>query len=114
MGPELKVYAHVYPADHRLENALSKTLSCAITDAISEDMPLLCRDGDMLRISFEGRYFPEEEVIEALKAHLLPEAQGKVDVLDIAAWRMRRYFIKDGTISVREASLNNVLDYSGF
>lgn len=112
--PLLKVYGHIYPADSHLESALREALVSAIADEISRDLPLLERVGDMLRLSFEGLYFPEEEVVEAITCHLQPKQQGKLDVLDLDAWRMRRYFIEKGAITSRSASLNNVLDYSGF
>ena len=68
----------------------------------------------MLRISFEGLYFPEEDVVATLEQHLKPSQVGKLDILDLDAWRMRRYVIGQGTITSRANSLNNVLDYSGF
>lgn len=114
MQPLLKVYGHIYPADSALEGDLQNALSSAIADEISSDVPLLYRDKDMLRISFEGRYFPEEDVLAALEQHLTDSQQGKLDVLDLEAWRLRRYFIAHGEIQSRSASLNNVLDYSGF
>ena len=110
----LKVYGHIYPADSALEDDLQRALQSALVDEISRDVPLLSRENDMLRISFEGRYFPEEDVVAALAKHLTPSQQGKLDILDLDAWRMRRYFIGQGEITSRANSLNNVLDYSGF
>ena len=112
--PALKVYGHIWPAQAELESELDCALATAIQDDISDDVPLLCRDGDMLRISFEGAWFPEDAVLDAFKHHLTPEQQGKMDVLDMDAWRMTRHVFKDGSIRSSSAPLNNVLDYSGF
>ena len=114
MQPILKVYGHIYPADQALETDLQRALDSAIADEISHDVPLLSREKDMLRISFEGLYFPEEDVVATLEQHLKPSQVGKLDILDLDAWRMRRYVIGQGTITSRAKSLNNVLDYSGF
>ncbi len=110
----LKVYGHIYPADSLLEEALTNALDDAIADPISEDIPLLSRDKDMLRISFEGMSFPEEAVRDVLEQHHTPDQKGKLDVLDIDNWVMRRYFIDEKGVSMRSAPLNNVLDHSGF
>ena len=112
--PALKVYGHIWPAQAELESELDCALATAIQDDISDDVPLLCRDGDMLRISFEGAWFPEDAVLDAFKRHLTPGQQGKMDVLDMDAWRMTRHVFKDGAIRSSSAPLNNVLDYSGF
>ncbi|MBO4368572.1 MAG: hypothetical protein J5803_00505 [Desulfovibrio sp.] len=111
---ELKVYGHIYPADKAFEEALQNALEGALCDAISSDVPLLERDHDMLRISFEGRYFPEEEVLAVFSRFLLPSHKGKLDVLNMLDWRLTRYLFQEGTLVRREVSLNHVLDYSGF
>ncbi len=108
--PLVKVYGHVYPADASLETALRAALADALPD--SDDEPLLDRVGDMLRISFEGSYFPEEEVVAALRA-AAGTLQGKMDVIDLEGWRLTRHSFHDGELRSRVAPLNNVLDYSG-
>ncbi|MDE5833768.1 MAG: hypothetical protein K2H64_12475 [Desulfovibrio sp.] len=70
-------------------------------------------DGDALLISFEGIWFPVDEVLEALERSQTPAWKGKMDVLDLEDWRLIRYVFKDGSLVRREAPLNNVLDYSG-
>ncbi|MBQ7585486.1 MAG: hypothetical protein IJU40_04470 [Desulfovibrionaceae bacterium] len=114
MSVELKVYGNIFPASKTLEDDLSLALESAIIDTISLDVPLIELEKDLLRISFEGSYFPEEEVISVIQKHLTQEQQGKLDFLDIAAWHMRRYIFNKGQIEKRETSLNQVLDYSGF
>lgn len=108
--PLIKAYGHVYPADAALEEALRAALADALPE--TDDIPLLERDGDMLRISFEGSYFPEDEAVAALRtAAGMP--QGKLDVLDLENWRMTRHAFRDGVLHSSAAPLNNVLDYSG-
>lgn len=109
--PLLKVYGHVYPID----DALYAALDTACTDAMpdEDDIPVLERDGDMARFSFEGTYFPLDEVLAVLTAHIRAEHQGKLDVLDMEDWRLTRHTFAQGRIDVHRAPLNNVLDYSG-
>ena len=102
--PLVKAYGHVYPVTPALYAALESALHDALND--DEDVPLLCQEGDMARISMEGSYFPEDEVVEAFHAHLTPDMQGKLDVLDMDGWRLTRHVFTG-------APLNNVLDYSG-
>lgn len=108
--PLLKAYGHVYPANPALESALQTALADALPD--NDDVPLLERDGDMLRISFEGSYFPEDEVVQTLKTAPGP-LEGKLDVLDLESWRLTRHAFRGGTLHTSAAPLNNVLDYSG-
>lgn len=109
--PLCKVYGHVYPVTEALHAALEQAVAGALADDPSE--AVLCREGDMDRISFEGVYFPEEEVLAALRQHLGPDMQGKLDYLDLENWRMRRHRFVQGRIVSSSAPLNNVLDYSG-
>lgn len=108
--PLVKAYGHVYPADAALEESLRAALRDTLPD--NDDVPLLERDGDMLRISFEGSYFPEDDVVAALRA-APGTLQGKLDVLDLENWRLTRHAFHDGRLRTGAAPLNNVLDYSG-
>ena len=110
-GPLLKIYGHVYPMDDVFYAALEAACADALPD--TDDVPLLEREGDMARISFEGSYFPVEEVLAAVEAHMRPEHRGKLDVLDMEGWRLMRHTFAEGRIARRSASLNQVLDYSG-
>ena len=78
-----------------------------------EDEPALVREGDMARISFEGLYFPVEDVVQALREHLTPTMQGKLDYLDLEDWRLTRYQLEAGEVHPSSAPLNNVLAFSG-
>ncbi|WP_297160008.1 hypothetical protein [uncultured Desulfovibrio sp.] len=109
--PLVKAYGHVYPVTPALYAALESALHDALND--DEDVPLLCQEGDMARISMEGSYFPEDEVVEAFRAHLTPDMQGKLDVLDMDGWRLTRHVFTGGQAKSSSAPLNNVLDYSG-
>ena len=107
----LKVYGHIYPADTTMYTALEAACASALADA--DDVPLLEREGDMARISFEGTYFPLEDVLAAVEAQLRPEHKGKLDVLDMEGWQLIRHIFENGRIVRHSASLNHVLDYSG-
>ena len=109
--PLLKVYGHIYPVDDALYAALENACADAMPD--EDDIPVLERDGDMARFSFEGTYFPLDEVLAALTAHMRPDQQGKLDVLDMEGWRLIRHTFSQGHTEVHSAPLNNVLDYSG-
>ena len=60
--PLLKVYGHVFPVTDAFYEDLARACADALPDA--DDIPVLERDGDMARISFEGVYFPVDEVLE--------------------------------------------------
>lgn len=108
----LKVYGSLYPANEADRAALA--LACAgrlPCDSEGEEAVVL--EGDLLRISFEGLCFPVDEMLAALAARLRPEQQGKLDVLDLEAWRLERHSFLNGRITRSAAPLNNVLDFSG-
>lgn len=109
--PLLKVYGHIYPVDNEDFAALAHACADALPD--TEDIPVIEMDGDMVRISFEGVYFPVDEVLAALNLLLRPGHQGKLDVLDMEGWRLTRHVFADGSIKSSSAPLNNVLDHSG-
>lgn len=107
----VKVYAAVSPA---AEPCLTAVLRAGNTGfGHEEDEPWAELDGDLLRISFEGLYFPLEDVLSALDEYLPPDARGKLDYLDMEAWTLTRYTWGDGPRGVATRSLNQVLEYSG-
>lgn len=110
-SPLLKVYGHVYHVNNDFYAALEQACADAMPD--EDDVPVLERDGDMARISFEGMYFPVDEVLAVFGEHLCPEHKGKLDVLDMEGWRLYRHAFNHGRIESHSAPLNNVLDYSG-
>lgn len=109
----LKVYANFTPASAEDCQALADACASAIASEDDHD-PFVTQVSDMVRISFEGLYFPIEDVEPIL--HRLAEsgAKGKLDVLDMENWRMTRYLAKGtGSLEVKSVPLNHVLDYSG-
>ena len=110
----LKVYGNLWPAPDGLLQRLEPICADAMTQEDDDGIPRVCQEGDLLRISFEGLYFPVDEVLEAIAAVLTPAQQGKLDVLDMDGWRLERHVFANGRIERKSTSLNNVLDYSGF
>jgi len=106
----VKVYADLHPADMACADSVRRAGGAAMH--VDGD-PWLFHEGDLLRISFEGVYFPEEEVLAALEACLPTHARGRVDVLDLEDWELRRYTREDGTFRLSRRGLNQVLEYSG-
>lgn len=106
----IKVYGSLFPAD---EAILQTLLPIASLASPQESAPIIL-EGDLLLISFEGVYFPLEDLAECLKGLLKSGMEGKIDFLDIENWKMTRYLIRDGKISHNSVGLNHVMDYSGF
>lgn len=106
----IKVFGNLYPANEAFLQALSPSASLAVP---LEPAPLIL-NGDLLLISFEGVFFPVEDLIDCLQGLLKPGMEGKIDYLDLENWKMTRYGIKDGKISHSAVGLNHVMDYSGF
>jgi len=69
--------------------------------------------GDLLRFSFEGVFFPMDDIIEALSPLLTEASTGRFDLLDIEGWSITRYTFAQGKVSHNTRDLNTVLDYSG-
>ncbi len=102
-----KVYGYVYPA----VDVLYKELEAVLYEFnIGECLEL---DGDILQISFEGMFFPVEEVIEILCLYAVENYSGKLDMLDLENWTLYRTIFKGNNRSSSKVSLNHVLDYSG-
>ena len=108
----VKVYGHVWPAPPVLLTDLRRLL-----DSLPPgDMPVeeaLELDGDLLRISYEGIYFPLDDALHILTPHLGPQSQGKIDYLDLEAWTLTRCRVCGQGLERSSAPLNAVLDYSG-
>ena len=106
----VKVYASLHPVDAVCADFARQAASAAIHD---NGEAWLFHEHDLLRISFEGLYFPEDEVLAALEACLPAHAQGKMDVLDLEGWELRRYARENGSFRLSRRGLNEVLDYAG-
>ena len=112
----VKVYAGFSPA----HEACRLSVEEAGKTALGTDMPWLFLEGGILRITWEGIYFPLDEVLQALCACLPPDAEGKLDYLDLEAWALTRHTLlagikagQYGRFGVATRSLNHVLAYSG-
>jgi len=106
----IKVYAGLHPADAACAEAVRRAGHTVLHDS---GEAWLFHEGDLLRISFEGVYFPEDDVLAALETCLPAHAQGKMDVLDMEEWELRRYAREDGGFRLSRRGLNHVLEYSG-
>lgn len=104
----LKVYGGLRPVSAALHAAISEIAFAAMPSEAS-----ILLDGEWLEISFEGIYFPVDELIMAIETAEITNLNGKIDVLDIENWQLRRFLIVDSRIEMRATSLNNVLAYSG-
>lgn len=110
-----KTYAAFSPAGEQCRLAVQE----AGTAAVGASPPWLFLEGDLLRISWEGMFFPLDDVLEALTRCLPPGAEGRLDHLDLEAWTLTRCLFhrdadaKHGEFAVTTRSLNHVLDYSG-
>lgn len=82
-------------------------------DALPPDREIVALEDNLLRISFEGIYFPVEDVLAYIGENMEPDWSGKLDVLDLEAWTLDRHVFQGGAMRHGHAPLNNVLDYSG-
>lgn len=105
----MKIYGAFHPAPETVDEALAELQGQVIGDA-----DWLDRHNDMLRISYEGIWFPVEEALQILAETLPPKASGKLDVLDLDAWTLTRHLWQDGEFHASPSrDLNSVMDYSG-
>lgn len=105
----LKVYGNFQP----VRPALGATLGAICGQAIPGSPSPISLDGNLARVSFEGIFFPVDDFIDALAKEVSTGLEGKLDVLDLEAWTLRRYLARAGEITSRQSPLNNVLDFSG-
>jgi hypothetical protein len=106
-----KVYAALHPATPSCREAVAE----AAAGTMEPHEPWLFLEKDVLRIAFEGLYFPLDEVLLALEKALPREAEGKLDYLDLEDWTLVRCAFAAGRFTrSRPRDLNQVLDHSGF
>ncbi len=104
----IKVYGHIWPTSSDLLNALMPLVpNWEHSEQVFEI------DGDLLRISYEGMYFPLDDVVPVLQSFLKKDSQGKLDYIDLEAWTITRHAITGQNIIISHRSLNDVMDYSG-
>lgn len=106
----VKVYGGLKP----VSVLLRKNLRHILETACPAENANLSYNGDMCVISFEGIYFPLEEILAEVCQNADDDTSGRLDVLDIENWKLCRHEINGREIHARDNCLNNVLDYSGF
>lgn len=103
----MKVYGSVHPLQATEQAKLVKALEILLDDDVVDT------SGDMVRISYEGMYFPIDEVLEIIHEYLHEQSAGRIDYIDMDAWRLHRHIIEGTTITEKTNNLNNILDYAG-
>lgn len=100
----IKAYGNLYPATQSMVESVRAVLAdWYIADAVE-------LHADILRISHEGEYFPEAEVVAALCSFLQPEQKGKLDIIDLENWQLSRHIFEGGTVVEKKASLDKALE----
>lgn len=102
-----KAFGHLFPADAALFAAVETALSGWNLPDCTE------LSGDLLRIDFEGVFFPLDDVLEAVRPFLTPESVGKIDLIDMEQWTLTRTTFAGTAMTTKTVGLNHVLDYSG-
>lgn len=108
----VKVYGNLYPATASLYGLVQEVCrsGCIVEDT---DIPVVELSGDLLRISYEGPFFPLDDLLESLTPRLEVGMQGKIDYIDLEAWTLTRHNIDGARLLVSSAPLNNVMDHAG-
>ena len=101
-----KTYGHLFPADQHIADAVGAVLSDWNIPECTE------LEGDIFRISFEGVFFPLDDVLDALRPLLCAESSGKIDLIDMEAWTLTRAAFSGTEITVKTVGLNHVLAYT--
>lgn len=121
------VYLELFNKDYNMQNIVVKVygflrpcsaecfglLRSSLRVMGSEADEVLNLQGELLNVAYEGAYFPVEDFLAALAPFLEAASIGKVDYLDMEAWRITRYNFENGFITSSSNDLNNALAYSG-
>lgn len=114
----LKVYASFAPVRPWVVDRLTAIAREAMGRE-DEEVPIVSVLGDMVRLSFEGLYFPWDEATVVFEKAVAEGARGKMDVLDMENWTMTRFESAEerGTggfhLKRGKVPLNHVMDFSG-
>ena len=111
-GVALKVYASFYPLAPEEVEALGDALD-GLAPLVMGDASTVFREGDMIRISYEGLYYPVDDALDVLEELLPATAQGRLDAIDMEGWTITRYLYAGGKRTHNTRSLNDILDHSG-
>ncbi len=101
----MKVYGNLYPVDKTCFEEVEQVLTAwNIEDSVFYEK-------DMVRISYEGEYFPCDEVSEILKSYHAETTEGKLDCMDLEEWTLARYsFKKNKEYKYNKATLDKALE----
>ena len=92
----VKVYGHL-EFDSQKYSSEDQAQSLLALHAICQDWYLdediFSLDDNLLTISYEGTYFPHEEVAMILAEYISKESKGKMDFIDLEAWTLQRFFL---------------------
>ena len=100
----IKAYASLFPASRETLLAVTTVLAnWHITSAAD-----LAKD--MLLIQHEGDFFPADDIITVLRPFLTEKSEGKLDVIDLEHWTLRRVSFEQGNLKDRTASLDHALE----
>ncbi len=102
-----KVYGAFYPVEKEL---FTNILNIGNEAMPAQDEAWLFFEKDMLRFSFEGLYFPQDDILLALESRLSAESSGKLDILDMEQWKLYRHVWKNGNFEKIERNLNDILE----
>ncbi len=92
----VKVYGHL-EFDSQKYSSEDQAQCLLALHAICQDWYLdediFSLDDNLLTISYEGTYFPHEEVAMILAEYISKESKGKMDFIDLEAWTLQRFFL---------------------
>ncbi len=109
MRPVLaKVYGNLYPVPQDCYKFCFEILQRWNMEELDE---IVFYEKDMIRFSYEGDYFPCDEIVEVLKDFDNENTEGKLDCIDVEEWTLTRHFFnKNEEYRVNTASLNHALE----
>lgn len=104
----VKAYGWLEPANEEILQTLEPILrSWYIEDA-------MCLEDGALRLAYEGEYFPHEEIARALFPFLNEKSKGKMDIMDLEAWTLQRYFFDTSQVIVSNTGFSALAKKSAF
>ncbi len=104
----VKVYGNLFPVPRECYSLCEAVLQAWNLEDIED---ILFYEKDMVRFSFEGDFFPCDEIVEVLKSFDNSQTEGKLDCIDVEEWTLTRHFFKkDEEYRVNTASLNHALE----
>lgn len=113
----IKAFGYFEPATEECLQELH-----ALCQAWYLDEQVFTLEGSGLHIYHEGEYFPDAEAAAVLAKYLTENSQGKLDIIDYEAWKLRRYFLEmqyqrkedlaKGIVYSRSSSLDYALEAS--